>query len=161
VYLSQRSNGVILCQAGRFGGWSLYLTNGKPTYTYNFLALTHFDIAADKAVSAGKSTIRYEFVYDGGGLAKGGVGTIFVNGEKVAEGRIECTQPMAFSGDEGADVGEDGETPVVEDYGIPSPYKFTGKIAKVTIALKEMNLADKAADETARAEVTFKKTVSD
>jgi hypothetical protein len=155
------ANGVILCQAGRFGGWSLYLKDGKPTYTYNFLALTHFDIAADKAVSAGKSTIRYEFAYDDGGLGKGGIGTIFVNGEKVAEGRIERTQPMAFSGDEGADVGEDGETPVVEDYGIPAPYKFTGEIAKITIALKEMKPADKAAAETAHAEVALKKAVSD
>jgi arylsulfatase len=130
------AKGVILAQAGRFGGWSLYLKDGKPTYTYNFLSLKRFTIAAKNPVPAGKATIRYEFAYDGGGLGKGGVGTIFVNDRKVAEGRIEHTQPMAFSADEGADVGEDGETPVVEDYGIPAPYKFTGKINKVTIDLK-------------------------
>ncbi len=95
------AKGVILAQAGRFGGWSLYLKDGKPTYTYNFLGLKRFTIAAEKAVPAGKATIRYEFAYDGGGLGKGGMGTIFVNGEKVAEGRIEQTQPMIFSADEG------------------------------------------------------------
>ena len=143
------AKGVILAQAGRFGGWSLYLKDGKPTYTYNFLGLKRFTIAATEAVPAGKATIRYEFAYDGGGLGKGGMGTIFVNDKKVAEGRIERTQPMIFSADEGADVGEDGETPVVEDYGIPAPYKFTGKIDKVTIDLKEMKKAEKAEEDKA------------
>jgi arylsulfatase len=105
--------------------------------------LQRFNITAKQAVAAGKAILRYEFAYDGGGLAKGGVGTIFVNDKKVAEGRIERTQPMIFSADEGADVGEDGETPVTENYGIPAPYKFTGKINKVTVDLKEMKAADK------------------
>lgn len=153
--------GVILAQAGRFGGWSLYLKNGKPAYTYNFLGLQRFTIAAKKAVHAGKATIRYEFAYDGGGLAKGGVGTIFVNGKKVAEGRIERTQPMIFSADEGADVGEDGETPVTEDYGIKAPYYFTGTISKVTIDVKEIGMADKAAENIGRAEAAQKKAMSD
>jgi len=155
------AKGVILAQAGRFGGWSLYLKNGVPTYTYNFLGLKRFTIAAKQAVPAGKATIRFEFAYDGGGLAKGGVGTIFVNGKKVAEGRIEQTQPLSFSADEGADVGEDGETPVVENYGVPAPYKFTGKINKVAIDVKEIGKADKAAEDKGRAEAAQKKAMSD
>jgi len=155
------AKGVILAQAGRFGGWSLYLKDGKPTYTYNFLGLKRFTVAANDPVPAGKATIRLEFAYDGGGLGKGGMGSIFVNGAKVAEGRIERTQPMAFSGDEGGDVGEDGETPVVEDYGIPAPYYFTGKIDKVTIDVKEMKAADKAEENKLRAEAAHKKAVSD
>jgi arylsulfatase len=155
------ASGVILAQAGRFGGWSLYLKDGKPTYTYNFLGLARFTVAATAPVPAGKATIRYEFAYDGGGLAKGGLGTILVNGKKVAEGRIDRTQPMIFSADEGADVGEDGETPVVEDYGIPAPYKFTGKIAKVTVELAPMPAPEKAADGKARAEAAHKKALSD
>jgi arylsulfatase len=155
------ANGVILAQAGRFGGWSLYLKDGKPTYHYNFLGLSRFTIAAATPVPAGKVTIRYEFAYDGGGLAKGGLGSIFVNGAKVAEGRIERTQPMAFSGDEGADVGEDGETPVTEDYGIAAPYQFTGRSDNVTIDIKEMKQADKAEESKLRAEVAQKKAMSD
>lgn len=155
------ANGVILSQAGRFGGWSLYLKDGKPTYTYNYLGLQRFTIPATKALPAGKATIRYEFAYDGGGLGKGGVGAILVNGEKVAEGRIERTQPLVFSADEGADVGEDGETPVVEDYGIPAPYKFTGKIAKITVELKDMKVADKAAADSARVEAALRKAIAD
>lgn len=155
------AKGVILAQAGRFGGWSLYVKDGKPTYTYNFLGLKRFTIAAKNPVPAGKATIRFEFAYDGGGLGKGGIGTILVNGKKVAQGRIERTQAMIFSADEGADVGEDGETPVVEDYGLPAPYKFTGKVAKITIALKEMKAADKALEKTFRAESAHKKALSD
>jgi arylsulfatase A-like enzyme len=155
------ARGVILAQAGRFGGWSLYLKDGKPTYTYNFLGLKRFTVAANDPVPAGKATIRFELAYDGGGLGKGGVGSIFVNDKKVAEGRIEQTQPMAFSADEGADVGEDGETPVVEDYGIPAPYYFSGKIDKITIDVKEMEKADKAAEDKGRAEAAYKKALSD
>ena len=123
--------------------------------------MQRFTIAAKVALPAGKATLRYEFAYDGGGLAKGGTGSIFVDGNKVAEGRIERTQPMAFSGDEGADVGEDGETPVTEDYGIPAPYKFTGKIDQVTIDLKEMTPVDKAEENKLREETGRKKTLSD
>jgi arylsulfatase len=155
------AKGVILAQAGRFGGWSLYMKAGKPTYTYNFLGLKRYTIAAKQPVPAGKATIRFEFAYDGGGLGKGGTGTLFVNGKQVAKGRIERTQPLAFSGDEGADVGEDGETPVIENYGIPAPYKFTGKINKVTIDLKEMKTADREKTGMAQKEASLKKALSD
>jgi arylsulfatase len=155
------ANGVILAQSGLFGGWSLYLKDGKPTYTYNFLGLQSFDIAATKAVPSGKATIRYEFTYDGGGLGKGGAGTITVNGEKVAEGRIEHTQAMIFSADEGTDVGEDGETPVTGNYGITAPYRFTGKIEKITIDILEMNAADKAEEDQVGATTARQKALSD
>ena len=134
---------------------------GKPVYTYNWLGLKRYTIAAKQPVSAGKATIRFEFAYDGGGFGKGGTGTLFVNGKRVAQGRIEQTQGFAFSADEGADVGEDGETPVVENYGIPAPYKFTGKIDKVTIDLKEMKKAEKAEENKLRAEAARKKALSD
>ena len=90
-----------------------------------------------QAIPAGKATIRFEFAYDGGGLGKGGLGTLFVNDKKVAEGRIERTQPMIFSADETADVGEDDATPVTEEYKAYDN-KFTGKILKVTVDVKEM-----------------------
>src|SRR6185295_18167805 len=94
------ANGVILAQGGRFGGWSLYLKDGKPTYTYNFLGLQPYTVAAPTAVAAGKATIRMNFDYDGGGIGKGGLATILVDGAKVASGRIERTQPFLFSADE-------------------------------------------------------------
>lgn len=155
------AKGVILAQAGRFGGWSLYFRNGRPVYTYNLLGLKRFTIAAKEAVPAGKATIRFEFAYDGGGLGKGGTGTIFVNGRKAAEGRIEATQARILSVDEGADVGEDGETPVVEDYGLAAPYKFTGKIGKVTVEVGEMKGVSKEEEKKAAEETAMREAASD
>src|SRR6185295_10898316 len=110
------ANGVILAQAGRFGGWSLYLQEGKPTFTYNFLGLQQFKVQGPDAVAAGKATVRMNFDYDGGGLGKGGTANLLVDGAKVASGRIERTQGMIFSADEGAGVGVDDATPVTTDY---------------------------------------------
>ena len=130
-----KAEGVILCQAGRFGGWSLYLKDGRPTYTYNFLGLSKDTIAAPAAVAAGKATIRFEFASDGGKPGAGGLGTILVNGNRVAQGRIDRTQGFVFSADEGADVGVDEGTPVTTDYKA-NDNAFTGKISKVTVELK-------------------------
>jgi len=153
------ANGVILAQAGRFGGWSLYIKDGRPTYTYNWLGLKQFTVAAKEPLPAGKATLRFEFAYDGGGVGKGGMGTLLVNGKKAAEGRIEQTQCCMLSADEGADVGADEGTPVTEAYKVP--FKFTGTIDKVTIDLKEMNAADKGAEEQSREEAALKKGLSD
>jgi arylsulfatase len=130
------ANGAILVQGGRFGGWALYVKDGVPAYDYNFLGLQRFTVAATQPLAPGKSTIRFEFAYDGGGLAKGGTGTLFVNDEKVGEGRIERTQPMVFSADETADVGIDLATPVVETIGSEARSRFTGRIPKVTIEVR-------------------------
>jgi arylsulfatase len=153
------ANGVILAQAGRFGGWSFYLKDGKPTYTYNWLGLQRYTVAAKQAVPAGKATLRFEFAYDGDGIGKGGTGTLFVNGKSVATGRIEHTQCCAFSADEGADVGADEGTPVTEDYKVP--FKFTGKISQVTIELKDMKKADRDDAEQGRKAASLKKALSD
>lgn len=128
-------NGVILCQAGRFGGWSLYLKDGKPTYTYNWLGLQRYTIASSDPLPSGAATIRFRFAPDSREPGPGGTGTIEVGGKKVAEGKIERTQGYVFSADEGADVGADAGTPVTEDYTGPGN-QFVGKIKKVTIALE-------------------------
>jgi len=133
------ANGVILAQGGRFGGWSLYLKDGKPAYTYNYLGLSQYTVAADEGIPAGPATVVLDFDYDGGGLGKGGKATLFVNGTPVAEGRIEKTQPLIFSADETADLGLDNQTPVVEGIGIGrEETRFTGKIKKVTVAVEEV-----------------------
>ena len=127
--------GVILCQGGRFAGWSLYMKDGKPSYVHNWVGKERYTITAPtRRVPSGKATIRYEFAYDGGDPGSGGTGTIFVNGEKVAEGRIDKTTPFVFSADETADVGVDEATPVTEEYA-ERDNEFNGQIDKVTIEL--------------------------
>lgn len=153
------ANGVILAQAGRFGGWSLYLKNGRPVYTYNWLSIERYTIAASKPLPAGKSALRYEFAYEGG-VGKGGDGALFVNGRKVAAGRIDRTQPFAFSADEGADVGRDEGTPVTEDYR-ERGNDFTGKIEKVTVEVGPIGVAERPVVEQAVKELALKKQLSD
>lgn len=130
------ANGTIIAQGGRFGGWSLYIKDGAPGYDYNFLGLKRFSIVSPQKLAPGSATIRFEFAYDGGGLGKGGTGVLFVNDQKVAEGRLDQTQGIIFSAEETADVGIDLGTPVVETIGSGHRSKFTGHIPKVTVEVK-------------------------
>ena len=151
---------MILAQGGRFGGWSLYLKDGKPTYCYNFLGLQEYKVSAPHALASGKATVRMNFDYDGGGIGKGGTATLLVNGEKVASGRIERTQAIAFSADETAGVGQDDATPVSSDYK-EGDNAFTGKILKVVVDVKPMGAAQKAEADKAQQEARLKKAISD
>ena len=133
------ANGTIIAQGGRFGGWSLYVKDGVPAYGYNFLGMQQSSIVASKPLAPGKSTVKFDFAYDGGGPGKGGLGTLFINGEKVGEGRIEHTQAGIFSADETADVGIDLGTPVVEAIGSEAKSKFNGHIPQGDGRGEEMN----------------------
>jgi arylsulfatase len=130
------ANGTVIAQGGRFGGWSLYVKDGVPAYDYNFLGLQRTSIAASGKLAPGKATLRFDFAYDGGGPGKGGMGTLYVNDKKVVEQRIERTQAGAFSADETADIGIDLGTPVVESIGADEKSRFTGRIPKVTIEVR-------------------------
>jgi len=130
------ANGVLVAQGGAFGGFSLYLLEGKPTYCYNLFGLQRFKISGEAPVPAGEHQVRMEFAYDGGGLAKGGTVTLYVDGAQVAEGRVEGTVPMLFSTDETTDVGSDGGTPVSDDYG-PRDSRFTGRVRWVQLDIDE------------------------
>ena len=80
--------------------------------------------------------MRVEFAYDGGGLGKGGNVSLYLNGEKTGEGRVEATVPMVFSADETTDVGSDSATPVSDDYGSLDS-EFNGKVRWVQIDVDE------------------------
>jgi arylsulfatase len=128
------ASGVIVAQGGAFGGWSLYLHGGRPAYCYNLFGMRSFTVHSDTDVPAGEHQVRMEFAYDGGGLGKGGTAELYLDGSKVASGRIEATVPMIFSGDETLDVGCDTGTPVSSDYNTQTG-TFTGRIHRVQIAL--------------------------
>lgn len=131
------ANGVLLTQGGRFGGWSLYMKDSKPAYTYNFLGLSRNTVMAKAPISPGKVIVVLDFKYDGGGPGKGGIATLSVNGKQVAEGRIDRTQPNVYSADETADVGLDNQTPVAEGIGIGrDETRFTGTIKRIVVEVK-------------------------
>ena len=130
------AEGVIIAQGGAYAGWSLYAKDGKPTYCYNLLGLQRFKIVGESPIPSGEHQVRMEFAYDGGGLAKGGTVTLYVDGEKVGEGRVDATVPMIFSGDETADIGSDTASPVSDDY-TSAASRFSGTVNWVQIDLGE------------------------
>ena len=133
VELVGDDRGIILTQGGKFGGWALYMDGGKPAYTYNWFGLEQYTIASDEALPAGSAEVKLEFAYDGGGPGKGGVATLYVDGQKVSDGRVEQTTPAVFSGDETADVGKDDATQVVSVFENVRDSQFTGSVHNVTI----------------------------
>ncbi len=128
-----KTDGVIIAQAGYFGGWSLYMKGGRVLHDYNDFGLSHTKVASEAPLSPGAHTIVYEFVPDEAKPGTGGKSILSVDGKVVAEGRIPRTQPFAFSADEGVDVGVDNETMVSDDY-VAGATDFKGEIVKVTVA---------------------------
>ena len=129
------ANGVILAQGGRFGGWSLYLKDGRPAYAYNWIGRESYTVASPHVLPPGPATIRLDFAYEGGGRGKGGAATLSVDGQTVANGQIRHTNANVFSLDEGTDVGIDEGTPVSDAYG-ERDNRFTGKIHEVTVEVR-------------------------
>jgi arylsulfatase A-like enzyme len=130
------AEGVIVAQGGAFAGWSLYLNNGRPKYCYNLFGLQRFHVEGEAEVPAGTHQLRMELAYDGGGLGKGATVSLYLDGEKTGEGRVEGTVPMAFSADETCDVGSDTASPVSDDYSSEGS-RFTGAIEWVQIDIDE------------------------
>lgn len=128
------AEGVLIAQGGRFGGWTLYFTDGRPAYAYNYFGMNLYTVRGGKPLTPGRHEVRLEFDYDGGGLGKGGTATLLVDGEKHASGRVDQTIPYYFSFDETLDVGVDLSTPVTDDYPVLDN-EFTGTIHTVRIDL--------------------------
>jgi arylsulfatase len=140
VVPEEGATGVIVAQGGAFGGWSLYAKEGKPAYCYNLFGLNRFKVYGEEPLGAGPHQVRLEFAYDGGGLGKGGTASLYADGKKVGEGRVEGTVPMLFSGDETLDLGSDSGTPVSDDLSVDE-LEFNGQVRWV-----ELDLGDDAED---------------
>lgn len=132
VDVPSNADGVIIAQAGRFGGWTLYTKSGKVSHEYNFFGLENTRISSPKPLAPGKHTLKYDFVISEKKPGSGGACILYVDGEKVAEGTIPKTQPFAYSADEGVSVGSDPETNVSREYKEGHNH-FTGKITKITV----------------------------
>ena len=130
------AEGVIIAQGGNIGGWSLYAKGGKLKYCYNLLGIQQFYAESSSALPPGEHQVRMEFAYAGGGLGKGGVASLFVDGKKVGEGKVPATAAMIFSADDGCDVGVDTGSPVSPDYGSRGN-EFSGRVKGVQLAIAE------------------------
>jgi arylsulfatase A-like enzyme len=137
------AEGIIVTQGGRFGGYGLFLSKGefgvgrgKAVFLYNLLDLKRTTWEGPE-LTAGKHTIVFDFKSDAPGLGKGGTGVLSVDGKEVARNSIEHTTPITFPEDETFDIGQDTRTGVtLVEYRYDPPFKFTGKIRKLTFKLE-------------------------
>ncbi len=134
------AEGVLMTQGGRFSGLGLYVLDGRPVFHYNLCGVKRFTVAGKEKLPPGKHVVTLDFNYDGGGVGKGGTATLTVDGKKVATEKLPETIAYRMSLDETLDIGEDTGTPVSEDYKVP--FRFTGKIEKVTINVTEQKLTE-------------------
>ena len=140
------AEGVIHTNGGRFGGYGFYLLKGKPVFLWNLLDLKRVRWEGPEPLSPGKHTLEFDFKYDGlgyatlafnnvSGLGHSGTGTLKVDGKEVATQKMERTVPLLLPWDETFDIAADTGTPV-DDSDYQVPFKFTGKIDKLTIKLE-------------------------
>lgn len=137
VVPDEGGDGVLVAQGGQFGGWVLYVHEGKPAYCYNLFGAQRFKVYGNTTLDAGEHQVRAEFDYDGGGIGKGGTVTLYIDGEAIGEGRVEGTQPMLFSADETTDVGHDTATSVTDDFASSGDTRYPGRVRWIQIDLGE------------------------
>jgi arylsulfatase len=147
-------NGMLATAGGKWGGWALYLLNGKPVFHYNMLILAQYHWQGADALAPGKHSIVFDYTYAGPGIGKGGSGVLKVDGKVVAT--AEQANSIAFLqiADETFDVGVDTRSSVNEaDYQVP--FAFNGEIGKLTVTVGPSQLMPaeqaKAADAAAKA----------
>jgi arylsulfatase len=154
VVLESGANGTIIAQGGNFGGWALYAKDGKLKYVYNLLGLQMFSVESPDVLPSGLIQVQMDFEYDGGGLGKGGTASLYVNGNRIAEGRIDNTHPMIFSADSTASVGEKVGAPICSDFDRFGKNVFTGKVNWVHIEVGD-DSHDHYIDEEDRMRITM------
>ena len=145
------AEGMIVTQGGRFAGYGFYLLKGKPVFTWNMVDLKRIKWQGPEALAPGKHTVEFDFKYDGlgaatlafgspSGLGRSGTGVLKVDGKVVATQKMEKTIPMTLQWDENFDVGADTGTPV-DDKDYQVPFRFTGKLDKLTLTIDRPKLS--------------------
>ncbi len=128
------AEGMLMTDGGRFAGYGFYLLKGKPVFTWDLLALERVKWLGKDALAPGKHMLVFDWKYDGPGLGKGGTGTLTVDGTVVDSHAMPHSLPISTAWDETFNVGLDTGTPV-DDQDYQVPFRFTGKIDKLTVKL--------------------------
>jgi arylsulfatase len=156
------AEGILITQGGRFGGYGFYVLKNKPVFCWNLLDLKRLKWEGPDALTPGKHTLEFDFKYDGlgfgtlafasvSGIGRGGTGVLKVDGKDVATQKMEHTIPFLLQLDESLDIGSDTLTGVNdEDY--QPPFKFTGKLNKVTLAIHRPELSPADVEKLKEAE---------
>ncbi|WP_305093797.1 arylsulfatase [Prescottella sp. R16] len=136
--------GVLASLGGSFGGLALYVVDSTPVFCYHFSGGGLTYIRSDVELTDATREVSVEFVYDGGGLGKGGTAILSVDGVEVARGRIEETTRAMFSMNEQLDIGLNRGSPVCSD--ITGRFDFTGRLHHVRVDLPGEGRPETAAE---------------
>lgn len=151
VDVPEKAEGMLITQGGRFAGYGFYLHQGKPVFTWNLVDLVRVKWQGSDVLKPGKHVLEFDFQYDGlgmqtfaygspSGVGRSGTGTLKVDGKVVASHKMPHSLPFILQWDENLDVGSDTGTPVDDnDYQIP--FKFNGKIGKITLKVNRPKLS--------------------
>jgi arylsulfatase A-like enzyme len=143
------AEGMLMTDGGRFAGYGFYLLKGVPTFTWNLVDLERVKWQGKNALASGKHTVEFDWKYDGPGLGKGGTGTLTVDGKVVDSHRMPRSLPISLLWDEYFNVGVDTGTPV-DDKDYQVPFRFTGKIVKLTVKLGSEKLSSAEKEKIAK-----------
>ncbi|MCU4155279.1 hypothetical protein J1N10_04790 [Carboxylicivirga sp. A043] len=138
------AEGLLMTQGGRFAGLGLFVQNNRLVFHYNLVGVKRYQVVSNKTLTPGKHVLGVDFKYDGGGIGKGGVATLTIDGNVVGQTKIDQTIGYRMSLDETLDIGQDTGTPVCEDYKVP--FDFTGELKKVNIKITELDLTQEQID---------------
>ncbi len=134
VIPAQGAEGMLLTHGGRFGGYGLFVQDGKLVYHYNLANVDRFNITSDQMLPTGNVILKAIYKTEADQPGAGGTVTLYANNKKIGEGQVGKTLPNRISLDETLDVGFDTGTPVAEAY--KTPFAFTGNLKKVSVDLK-------------------------
>jgi arylsulfatase len=144
------AEGMLITQGGRFAGYGFYVLKNKPVFLWNLVDLQRIRWEGPE-LTPGQHTLEFDFKYDGlgmgtlafnslSGIGRSGTGVLKVDGQAVATQRMEHTIPLILQWDENLDVGADTGTPV-DDQDYQVPFRFTGKLNKVTLSIDRPKLS--------------------
>jgi arylsulfatase A-like enzyme len=151
------AEGAIVANADALGGFAIYVQKGKLHHTYSLLGMKIDTISSAKPLPTGPVIARFEFIADAAKPGTGGKTRLLVNGETVAEGKLDHTVPARFSGYACMDIGRDNPKPVSTTY--KSPFPFTGTINKVTFDLEPVGASVATNDDQLRMQHTTRVAV--
>ena len=136
-----QTDGVIVAQGGRFGGWSLYVKDGAPKFAYNYFDQAIYYIEGTEKLPEGIVNVRYHFDFTDKTPGGGGTGRLYINDKLVGEGRIEKTIANIFAADETMDIGSDLAMPVTDDYPEGTGNKFQGTVNWLRVDLEDDDIS--------------------
>jgi len=132
------AEGVLACAGGEFGGWSLFVKDGRLHYAHNYLKIEEYVVVSDRVLAPGEHRLAVEFTpreHSARPAFSSGEVTLLIDGEPAAKAaRIRMAGQYSGVTGYGLLIGRNTGTPVSHLY--EPPFAFSGELQKVTVQLQ-------------------------